>query len=162
MQLDLKISKILISQKKTIAVAESCTGGLLSNCLTNIAGSSAFFKLGIIAYDNAAKLNILKVPARYITSHGAVSAEVASFMAQGVRRIIKTDIGIGITGIAGPTGGNKYKPVGTTYIAISFGKETTVEHFHFNGNRAQNKNFAKNAALKILQGMLMQENKILV
>ena len=160
MQLEQKISKILISQKKTMSVAESCTGGLLSNALTNVPGSSAFFLLGVIAYDNAAKTNVLKVPPRYITTHGAVSAEVASFMAHGVRNILKTDIGIGITGIAGPTGGKKYKPVGTTFIAVCLGKKTTVQQFHFKGNRSQNKTFAKNTALKILQGMLMQDIKI--
>ncbi len=154
MRLEQKIAKILQQRKETLAVAESCTGGLLAHSLTNIAGASAFFMLGIIAYDNAAKTKILKVPAKYINTYGAVSAEVVSHMAKGVRNILKTDYGIGITGIAGPTGGNKHKPVGLTYIALSYGKETIVRQFHFKGNRLQNKTLAKNAALRILLEVL--------
>jgi len=155
MRLEEKIAKILIAQKKTISVAESCTGGLLSNCLTDLPGSSAFFLLGVIAYDNAAKTKLLAVPPHYINAHGAVSAEVVSYMAKGVRRILKTDFGVGITGIAGPTGGNKHKPIGLTYIAVCTDKETIVKQFHFKGNRLQNKSHAKNAALRIILEMLV-------
>lgn len=154
MQLEIKIAKILLQQKKTLAVAESCTGGLLSHSLTNVPGSSAFFHLGLIAYDNAAKIKLLKVPARYINTSGAVSAEVVTFMAKGVRNILNTHYAIGITGIAGPTGGNKYKPVGLTYIAVATASETIVQQFHFKGNRSQNKTLAKNAALRMLLKIL--------
>lgn len=154
MRLEEKIAKNLITSKRTLAVAESCSGGLLCHALTNIPGSSAFFILGIIAYDNAAKSKLLKVPARIIQTHGAVSAQVVGLMAQGVRSIHNTDFGIAITGIAGPTGGNKHKPVGLIYIAVCSKKNTIVQQFHFNGSRLQNKTLAKNAALRILWGML--------
>ena len=154
MHLEEKIAKILLREKKTLAVAESCTGGLLSNAFTNIPGSSAFFLLGVIAYDNQAKIKLLKVPERYIHTHGAVSAEVVGFMAKGVRQMLKTNYGIGITGIAGPTGGSKYKPIGLTYIAVCDDTETIIKQFYFKGNRLQNKALAKNAALRILIEMI--------
>ncbi len=149
MHLDQKIAKILITRKLTIAAAESCTGGLLAHTLTNIPGSSAFFLLGITAYDNTAKIEILKLPPATIKKHGAVSAPVAKLMAQNIRKILKTDYGIGITGIAGPGGATANKPVGLVFIALCDSRKTIVEQFLFKGNRLQIKTQAVQAALRI-------------
>jgi PncC family amidohydrolase len=113
-----QIHKSLIKNKKSIAVAESCTGGLLSNLLTRTSGSSRYFILGLVVYSNKAKNAILKIPFKIIKQKGAVSQEITRTMAQSVRKLVKTDIGIGISGIAGPTGGTPKKPVGTVFIAI--------------------------------------------
>ena len=150
MRLSRKIASLLLRQKKTLSAAESCTGGLLAHTLTNIPGSSAFFHLGIIAYDDAAKIKLLKVPAKTLGVHGAVSHPAARLMAQNVRKILKTDLGVGITGIAGPSGGNKAKPVGLTYIAVSDGKTTVCRAFRFHGTRVNNKNRAVRAALRLV------------
>ncbi|MCM8795528.1 MAG: CinA family protein, partial [Candidatus Omnitrophica bacterium] len=108
----------LLKKQKTIAVAESCTGGLVSYLLTQNPGSSRYFLLGIVAYSNEAKEKILNVPPSLIFKKGAVCKEVAFFLAENVRKITQADFGIGLTGIAGPTGGTKRKPVGTVFIAI--------------------------------------------
>ena len=150
MKLEQKIASLLTAKKQTLAVAESCTGGLLANTLTNVPGSSVFFMLGVVTYSNAAKTKTLKIPAAVIKKHGAVSAAVAQRMAQGVRRILKTDIGIGVTGIAGPTGASATKPVGLTYIAISQGKKDAVFEYRFKGSRVANKQQAVKAALQII------------
>ena len=154
MRLEQKIGSILIRAKKTCSVAESCTGGFMGHTLTNVPGASAFFLLGVVAYDNAAKIKLLRIPAALIKRYGAISPEVTQRMAQNVRRILKTDIGMGITGIAGPTGGTKTKPVGLTFIAFSEGRKTEVFKFHFKGNRLANKQRAVQAALRILNAKL--------
>ncbi|MBI3314444.1 MAG: CinA family protein [Candidatus Omnitrophica bacterium] len=154
MQLSKKIASLLLRQKKTLSAAESCTGGLLAHTLTNIPGSSAFFHLGIIAYDDAAKAKLLKVPTRTLGVHGAVSQPAARLMAQNVRHILKTDLGVGITGIAGPWGGSRAKPVGLTYIAVSDGRMTVCRKFHFHGTRASNKSRAVQAALRLILSFL--------
>jgi len=154
MQLSKKIASLLIRQKKTLSVAESCTGGLLAHTLTNIPGSSAFFHLGIIAYDNAAKVKLLKIPAKTLSVHGAVSQPATRLMAQNVRHILKTDLGLGITGIAGPGGASKAKPVGLTHIAISDGKTTVYREFRFHGTRASNKSRTVQAALRLILSFL--------
>ncbi|MBI4309741.1 MAG: CinA family protein [Candidatus Omnitrophica bacterium] len=154
MRLERLIAQILIHNKQTLATAESCTGGLLAHTLTNVPGSSAFFMLGIVAYGNAAKTKILKIPASLIKKHGAVSAEAAKGMAIGAQGILNTDYGLGITGIAGPGGGTKTKPVGLTYIAVTDGHRTIVQRFQFKGTRLRNKNQAVAAALRILRQML--------
>lgn len=113
------VASILTENKLTISVAESCTGGLLSKRLTDIPGSSAYFKMGIIVYSNKAKIKKLNVPKEMLKRYGAVSKQVAIAMADGVRKVARTDIGISITGIAGPAGATKTKPVGLVYIALS-------------------------------------------
>ena len=149
MSLEQKVFQKFIHNRKTLAIAESCTGGLISNLLTNVAGSSEFFLLGIIAYANGAKTKILKIPPTLLKKHGAVSSNVAAAMAQGVRRILKTDYGLGVTGIAGPGGGSKSKPVGLVFIAVS-GPKTIVKKFHFKGSRLEIKKQAAQTALKML------------
>ncbi len=143
-----QIHKLLIKNKKSIAVAESCTGGLLSNLLTQIPGSSKYFILGVIAYSNKAKENILKVPVNIIAKNGAVSRNVAERLAKSVRLMAKTDFGIGITGIAGPGGGSKEKPVGTVFIAIDTKNKQICKKFNFTGSRIT---IRKKAALKALE-----------
>jgi len=142
-----QIHGLLIKNKKTIAIAESCTGGLLSSLLTRIPGSSQYFILGVVAYSNKAKETILKIPSSIITKNGAVSKQVAIKMARNIRKLAKTDFGIGVTGIAGPTGAIPSKPVGTVFIAIDTKNKKTCKRFHFTGNRI---NVRKNAALKSL------------
>jgi PncC family amidohydrolase len=150
MRLEQKISKEFIQNAKTLAIAESCTGGLIGNRLTNIAGASAFFLLGIIAYDNAAKIKILGVSPDLLKKHGAISSPVASAMALGVRKILKTDYGLGVTGIAGPGGATKSKPVGLVFIAVSTKQKNIVKKFRFKGSRLAIKNKACQTALKML------------
>ncbi len=150
MQPEQKVFKKFTQSAQTLAIAESCTGGLISDRLTNIAGASAFFLLGIIAYDNAAKTKILGVPSALLKKHGAVSAPAASAMAQGVRKILKTDYGLSVTGIAGPTGASKSKPVGLVFIALSTRSKTIVKRFLFKGTRLAVKTQACQTALKML------------
>ncbi len=150
MQLEEKVLKKFTQQKKTLSLAESCTGGLIGTRITDIAGASAFFVLGVVAYDNAAKIKILKVPSSLIKKHGAVSSPVALAMARGVRKILKSDYGLSITGIAGPGGGSRAKPVGLVFIALSSGQKNLVKKFIFKGNRLSIKKQASDMALKML------------
>ncbi len=146
-----QIHKLLIKRQKTIATAESCTGGLLSASLTRFPGSSKYFILGITTYSNKAKENILKIPSSLIAKKGAVSGETALLMASRVKKIAISDFGIGITGIAGPTGGTLKKPVGTVFIAIDSGNKKICHKFIFKGSRS---NIRKKAALKTLELLL--------
>lgn len=145
-----KISSILKEKKLKIATAESCTGGLISHTLTNISGSSDYFDRGIISYSNRAKKELLDVPKSMLKKYGAVSKQVAEIMAKSVRKKSKVDIGISSTGIAGPTGGTRDKPVGLVYIGISTEEKTFSKKFLFSGNRLQNKNNTCHAALQML------------
>jgi len=144
----------LIKIHKTVAVAESCTGGLLSSLLTYIGGSSQYFVLGIITYSNKSKQGILKIPARFIAKKGTVSVEVAEKLAQNVRKIAKTDFGIGVTGIAGPTGGTPQKRVGTVFIAVTNKNKTISKKFHFSGNRTTIRKKTAFKALKLLDELI--------
>ncbi|OGX37593.1 MAG: hypothetical protein A3C36_04755 [Omnitrophica WOR_2 bacterium RIFCSPHIGHO2_02_FULL_52_10] len=155
MDLERKIGQKLIRSGKTLAIAESCTGGLLSNRLTNVPGSSQFLKLSIVAYSNAAKIKLLKVPKRLIRQNGAVSNQVAVALAKNVRKILKTDFGIGITGIAGPSGGSRLKPVGLTYIAVSTPFDTLCLECRFKGTRSFIKAQAVHQALRTLEEFLI-------
>jgi nicotinamide-nucleotide amidase len=143
-----QIHIFLIKNRKTVAVAESCTGGLVSNFLTEARGSSRYFLLGIVAYSNEAKIKILKIPASLINKRGAVSYEIAASMAKSVKLLAKADYGIGITGIAGPGGGTRTKPVGTVFIGVH-GKDKRIrKKFLFKGGRLA---IRKRAALKALE-----------
>jgi len=150
MSLEQKVIQTLRDTKKTLAVAESCTGGLLCHRLTNIPGSSEVLKFGVVAYSNEAKSNFLKVSSAVLRRFGAVSQETATAMAKGARSRLKSDIAISITGIAGPGGGSKTKPVGTTYMGISRKMGTTSFQFHFKGNRARVKQQSVDQALRLL------------
>lgn len=145
-----KISLILKKQQLKIVTAESCTGGLISHTLTNISGSSDYFDRGIVSYSNTAKTELLGVSEGLLEKYGAVSKQVAKAMAEGVRIRSSVDIGIATTGIAGPTGGTKEKPVGLVYIAVSTSDDTIVKKFQFSGKRIENKKSTCNAALEML------------
>jgi len=145
-----KISILLKKQDLTVATAESCTGGLVAHALTNISGSSEYFDRGIVSYSNRAKIELLGVSENILKEYGAVSAEVARSMADGIRIKSNVDVGIATTGIAGPTGGTKEKPVGLVYVAISTLNNTEVKKFLFSGDRLQNKESTCNAALTML------------
>ena len=154
MLIESSIAHRLTADHATISLAESCTGGRLSDRLTNIPGSSSFFVGSIIAYSNAVKTKLLDVSPALIKRHGAVSSAVAAQMASGIRRRFKTSYGIAITGIAGPSGGSAKKPVGLTYIAASSGKKTVCLKYRFNGSRTSIKNQAATKALQLLKDML--------
>jgi len=148
------IAGILTEKKLTIAVAESCTGGLITNRLTDVSGSSEYLERGLVTYSNAAKISMLGVPAEIIEKHGAVSEETARLMAEGVRRIAGTDLGLSSTGIAGPTGGTKEKPVGTVYIALSDSRQTICRHYSYRWDRKRNKEVFSEASLFLLKNYL--------
>ena len=121
-----KLHKQLIKKKITISVVESCTGGLLSSKLTNLSGSSKYFKLGLITYSNNAKINILKVKKNIIDNHGAVSQECCKSMVENLSKLSKSKINVSITGVAGPKGGTKNKPVGLVFIGIKKGNKIFI------------------------------------
>ncbi|MCK5579936.1 MAG: CinA family protein [Candidatus Omnitrophica bacterium] len=154
MKIEEKVAELLTTKKKTLSIAESCTGGLLTHRLTNIPGSSNFIKFGIVTYCNEAKTKFLKIPEMLLKKKGAVCEEVAELMAKGVRKINKTDFGIGITGIAGPDGGTKAKPVGLVYMAVDTGVETLCLKCQFEGSRTEIKKQATEQALKLLSEFL--------
>ena len=136
-KLSLKVVKLLIKKNLKISFAESCTGGLLSSSITSISGSSKVFTLGLITYSNQAKTNILKVPKKIIMKHGAVSYETCLSMVKNLYKISRTNISISITGVAGPNGGTKQKPVGLVFIGVKKGNKTQVKKFLFK-NRTRN------------------------
>jgi len=129
--LSLKTVKLLTKKKLKISFAESCTGGLLSSSITSISGSSKVFSLGLVTYSNQAKIKILKIPKRIIIKYGAVSYETCLYMVKNLNKISKTNISISITGVAGPRGGTKNKPVGLVYIGIKKGNKLLVKKFFF-------------------------------
>ena len=147
------VGRLLAERKKTLATAESCTGGLLAGLITDIAGASRYFTHGWITYSNKAKMSELDVPAELIGKYGAVSEEVASAMAKGARKRAGTDYTIAITGIAGPGGGTEQKPVGLVYISVEGGGIET-KRFVFAGDRNSIRIRAANTALNMLRGRL--------
>ena len=154
MSLEKTFARLLMAREKTLAIAESCTGGLLTHRLTNISGSSQFLEAAVVAYSHKAKQKLLKIPSRMLRQHGAVSKHTASAMARSVREIHETDLGIGITGIAGPTGATKTKPVGLVYIALSVATKTLCLQCLFKGNRITIKRKAATQALRLLKKCL--------
>lgn len=130
-----KIIKTYTTKSLKIAVAESCTGGYISHMITNIPGASKVFERGIVCYSNQAKIDLLNVERKTLEIHGAVSENVVKQLAYNIRTLSNVDIGIGISGIAGPTGGTPEKPVGTVYIGFSTEEETQANRFDFNADR---------------------------
>ncbi len=143
------IQKLRLSQK-TLSVAESCTGGLVSHRLTNVPGASEAFLGAIVCYSNSVKAEDLRVPDDVLQAHGAVSSEVAVLMARGVRQRHRADFGLGITGIAGPGGGSKGKPVGLVYMAAVSGDEALCLKCQFEGDRGSVKQKTSTQALKLI------------
>jgi nicotinamide-nucleotide amidase len=142
--------KRLEENGKTLATAESCTGGFLGKIITSISGASRVFKGGVITYSDEAKRKILKISSAVLAQKGAVSKETALQMALSVRRLFGSDLGLSITGISGPTGGSRKKPLGLTYIGISGPGKTKVFRLVFKGNREANRRSAVREALCIL------------
>jgi nicotinamide-nucleotide amidase len=147
------VGKLLLEKKLTVSVAESCTGGLLSSRLTDVFGSSAYIKLNLVTYSNEAKIKILGVPEEILKTYGAVSEQTAFAMAEGAKKVFGADIGLGITGIAGPTGATSTKPIGLVYIGSSNEKETEVHKINANPDwaRKEIKFFATEEALNFLR-----------
>lgn len=150
------IGERLITQRKTLAVAESCTGGLVSTRLTDVPGSSRYLRGSIVAYDNRMKQALLDVKRELLAAHGAVSEPVARAMADGVRRRMGADIGLAVTGIAGPSGGTKTKPVGLVYLAVADRRGIAVQRHHFHGDRLAVRGQAAQAALDLLRRHLLR------
>lgn len=138
-ELPKRVVKLLMEKNMTLSSAESCTGGLFSQEVTNISGASQIFDRGIVTYSNNAKMEELGVKAETLAAFGAVSKETAYEMAEGVREVSGTDIGVSVTGIAGPTGATKDKPVGLVYIGISTKDSTNVRELRLEGDRTQNR-----------------------
>ena len=152
--LEAVVADLLVKKGLTIAVAESCTGGLVSHKLTNIPGSSVYFYKGVVAYQDSVKVDLLGVPEGVIRKYGAVSQETAQAMAEGIRKISGTDIGISSTGIAGPAGARPGKPVGLVWLGYFDGSGTFAESHRFSKNRIWNKERFANAALDMIRRVL--------
>jgi nicotinamide-nucleotide amidase len=149
------IVKLLAQRNQTLAVAESCTGGLLANRITNVPGASAVFLAGYVCYANQAKIDMLDVDPRLIEKHGAVSEQVARALAEHAHARAKSDYALATTGVAGPTGGSPEKPVGTVYIALAASGETIAKKFLFPTDRETFKQIATQAALEFLRRRLI-------
>ena len=134
MNLNQKIVSLLKKKKLKLAVAESCTGGMLSSAITSVSGSSKVFTMGLVTYSNQAKTSILKIPNQIIKKNGAVSVQCCLAMVNNLSKISKSKVCISITGIAGPKGGSKQKPVGLVYIGVKIGKKVIVNKCNFKNN----------------------------
>lgn len=153
-RLAVRVGNLLIERNLTLALAESCTGGLVGHWVTEVPGSSNYFLGGIIAYFNEVKERVLGVKHNTLFEHGAVAAATALEMAQGARQALKADIGVSVTGIAGPSGGTPDKPVGLTYIAIAGPDGERVEQHLWDSDRSGNKALSAQAALDLLRRYL--------
>lgn len=143
-----KLAALLTQKAQTLAVAESCTGGLLGGAITTIAGSSTYFKGGVISYGNDVKRRVLGVPRQVLDKSGAVSAQAVKSMARGVKEVCDADCAIAISGIAGPGGGSAKKPVGLVFVGICVGKDVRSYRYVFRGNRQEIRRQAVRAALQ--------------
>ena len=135
MNLNKKIVSILKRKNLKLAIAESCTGGMLSSTISSVSGASKIFTMGLVTYSNQSKINILKVPKKILIKHGAVSYETCLSMVKNLNRIAKTNISVSITGVAGPKGGTRKKPVGLVYIGIKKGNKTLVKRYFFKSKK---------------------------
>jgi PncC family amidohydrolase len=145
-----RVAALALERRTTLATAESCTGGMVAALLTEVAGVSAVFLGGVIAYANAAKRDLLGVPDEMLLAHGAVSGHVAVAMARGARGRLQADLAVATTGIAGPGGGTEQKPVGLTYIALASARGEQCRRFRFEGDRAENRVAAAREALVLI------------
>lgn len=149
-QLEVSVGEALGARNLTLAVAESCTGGLVAHRLTNVPGSSEYFLGGVVSYADAVKHGVLGVSGETLLHHGAVSQQGALEMAQGVCRVLGAQVGLAVTGIAGPGGGSVEKPVGLTWIAVITPHGERIERYLWEGDRKENKNSSGEAALRLL------------
>lgn len=152
--LEVVIGRLLREERLTLAIAESCTGGLVSHRITNVAGSSDYYLGSVTAYANRVKEHLLGVKRQTLEEHGAVSLETARQMACGVRRLLEADLGLAVTGIAGPGGGTPQKPAGLAYIALAAPDGEWVRQHVWRGNRQFNKAASAEAALNLLREYL--------
>ncbi len=159
MKIEKTIGHLLRKQGWTLSVAESCTGGLVSDRITNVPRSSDYFEGGIVSYSNRAKARHLFIAPGYIEQYGAVSPHVARRMAQGVRKAFRTTFGLSTTGVAGPAGGTAKTPVGRVFIAISDGKRTAVRRETFEGSRRTIKRKAAQRILELFYDYLLRRSK---
>lgn len=152
--IEFQICEALRAMNQTLATAESCTGGLISHRLTNVPGASEYFSGGVVTYSNDAKMSLLDVSDTSLWEYGAVSELVAREMAEGVRRKFDTDIGLSVTGIAGPTGGTSDKPVGLVFVALATDNHTKIVRNEFDGNREEIKEKTAAKALSMIMEYL--------
>ena len=153
--LSLKLVKLLTKKKLTVSFAESCTGGLLASSITSISGSSKVFNMGLVTYSNNAKIKLLKVPKKTITKYGAVSYETCLSMLKNLSKISKSNISISITGVAGPNGGTKQKPVGLVYIGLKKGNKVIIKKNLFKSKkRISIQKISAKKALKMILNIL--------
>ena len=159
MNLNQKIISLLKKKKLKLAVAESCTGGMLSSAITSVSGSSKVFTMGLVTYSNQAKTSILKVPHSIIKKYGSVSVQCCLSMVNNLSKISKSKVCVSITGIAGPEGGTKQKPVGLVYIGIRFGKKVIVNKCNFkNKGRTYIQKQTVKKSLNLLLRLIKQDN----
>jgi nicotinamide-nucleotide amidase len=145
-----RLQGVCLGRGLTVATAESCTGGLVAHAITEVSGSSGYFVGGVVSYADATKRDFLGVPAATLAAHGAVSAQVARAMAEGVRERTGASLAVAVTGIAGPGGGSDEKPVGLTYVAVADGRGVEVRRFTWAGDRSANKRSSALAAFDLL------------
>jgi len=155
MELEKRIGNLLREKGYTLSIAESCTGGLICDRITNVSGSSGYFMGGMVTYSNESKAEHLGIPSAIIKRHGAVSPQVARRMAQGVRKALHTTFGLSTTGVAGPTGGTKRSPIGRVFIGISDGRRTCVKKLDLKGSRREIKKKATEKALQFFYERLI-------
>ena len=156
MKLERLIGDLLRETGWTVSIAESCTGGLICDRITNIPGSSDYFEGGMVTYSNESKAGHLGIPFEYIKKYGAVSPQVAKKMVQGVRKAFHTTFGLSTTGVAGPTGGTKRSPVGRVFIGLTDGKRTRVKKLDLRGNRREIKEKATERSLEFFYEILVR------
>jgi nicotinamide-nucleotide amidase len=157
--LEKTIGELLRERKWTLAIAESCTGGLVCDRITDVSGSSGYFMGGMVTYSNESKAEHLGISLDYIKKYGAVSSQVAKKMAQGVRETFNTTFGLSTTGVAGPTGGTKRSPVGRVFIGIASGKRIWVKKLDFKGNRREIKEKAIKRSLEFFYEILVSSRR---
>jgi PncC family amidohydrolase len=145
-----RLQELCLERGFLVATAESCTGGLVAHLITNVPGSSGYFRGGVVSYADDAKRLLLDVGADLLAAHGAVSAQVARAMAVGARGRFGADLAVSVTGVAGPEGGSAAKPVGLTYIAVADDRGVEVRRFVWSGGRAANKDASARAAIELL------------
>jgi PncC family amidohydrolase len=145
-----RLQAICLGRGLTVTVAESCTGGLVADAITDIPGSSGYFLGGVVSYADSAKEALLGVPPEVLAAHGAVSAQVGRAMAEGARERFSADLAASVTGVAGPDGGSEAKPVGLTYVAVAAARGVDVRRFVWSGDRSANKEASAAAVLEIL------------
>jgi PncC family amidohydrolase len=151
---EVAVGQLLVRRGLTLALAESCTGGLVSHRITNVPGSSQYYLGAVVAYSNQAKMSILGVKRRTLNEYGAVSEQTAREMAEGVRRLLAADVGAAVTGVAGPGGGTAQKPVGLVFVAVSMPDRVRADRYLWSGDRTRNKELSANALLELLRQCL--------